>query len=273
MSDNDTADALLREWVAQPGIWNQKLWDRTQAFFRRPRHCAQPSVSGEKHSPGPWLRSLTTGRFPIVQLITASDGTIVGEVYGHSDEDCVANALLIASAPDMAARIAALEEENGRLTRAAMGAYVRGHEEATASMQADLAAANERCAEAETDAKAFRDALNASVADFNAEHRRCAEAERERDEAKDYLVLANKNRDRMKARCAQLEGLLDDTEDNVESLSRAWADRVFGTSVDEGWDSTPAQEKNNVRKDVRDLLCILRGRARTALHAGSGEGE
>jgi hypothetical protein len=51
-----------------------------------------------KHSPGPWMAR------PMVRntLITAADGTQVADSLGVADDDNVANAKLIAAAPDLA---------------------------------------------------------------------------------------------------------------------------------------------------------------------------
>jgi hypothetical protein len=51
------------------------------------------------HSPGPWTASRHAGN----NEISASDGTVVCKSYGWSDDDCAANAVLIASAPTLLA--------------------------------------------------------------------------------------------------------------------------------------------------------------------------
>lgn len=74
-----------------------------------------------KHEPGPWEVVPVPRRSR--QEIRAVDGPSIAEVYGYQDEDNVANAKLIAAAPDLLAAccdaLAMLEREGSGFTATA----------------------------------------------------------------------------------------------------------------------------------------------------------
>lgn len=63
-----------------------------------------------KHTPGPW-GLMPDNPLQITYMVGHPDPLYHVEVNGYNREECEANARLIASAPTMYARIAALEEE------------------------------------------------------------------------------------------------------------------------------------------------------------------
>jgi hypothetical protein len=139
----------------------------------------------------------------------------------------------------------------------AVAQVVRAHELEIARLQADLRTRESLRAEYLARAERAEALLAASreqtaAAERELGTRRALDLSWEREKAA---------REAAEREVTKLREALRDTDDNVEAIAKAWTDRVFGTSVDEGWDAAPEREKNNVRKDVRDLLTVLRNRA------------
>jgi hypothetical protein len=139
----------------------------------------------------------------------------------------------------------------------AVAQLVRAHEMEIARLQADLRTRESLRAEYLARAERAEALLAASreqtaAAERELGTRRALDLSWEREKAA---------REAAEREVTKLREALRDTDDNVEAIAKAWTDRVFGTSVDEGWDAAPEREKNNVRKDVRDLLTVLRNRA------------
>jgi hypothetical protein len=73
-------------------------------------------MSESKFTPGPWRLGFVTRAYEVARrkIVAAEEspesGTGICEVYGIQDDDCVANAQLIAAAPDLLAACEAFVE-------------------------------------------------------------------------------------------------------------------------------------------------------------------
>ncbi len=69
-------------------------------------------MSAPKHTPGPWSVSMPSGQdaFNGRRVTVTHNGSMIADLDWNSPQENMANAALIASAPELAARIAALDE-------------------------------------------------------------------------------------------------------------------------------------------------------------------